>query len=175
MAAAGPHSLAWANQFVSPLIDSLHFIGYGIVKPFMDGPLPPLFYRNITGIGVLGALAYHVVTILWLFINKPAVIITPKIALQRLMDKKGWGPVRAWFALEGVLLFLVIPFGAWFTAMLLNGIHGWIVFHVKDLLTPIFTVMLFLFPGAFILAIWITVFEHLVYDLSQAVQFIFRV
>lgn len=109
MAAAGPRALGWANQLFTPLVDSLRFIGLGVAKPFLDGPMPPHFYRNMTGLGVWSAVVYDVASFLELFVNKQSVVMAAETAHQRMMKKTDWGPVRAWFALQAVLIFYGIP------------------------------------------------------------------
>jgi hypothetical protein len=147
IAARAPGALAWVDQFVTPLVNSLRFVGLGIAKPFMDGPLPESFYSNMTGIGVWGVLAYNAVSIWWMANGKGFKTVDRKAIWQRL--KVQYGLVGAWFALPVSLVFYVL-LAMYCTFALLNGINGWVVFHVKDFIVPTFAIMVFLFPGAFI-------------------------
>lgn len=151
IAARAPGALAWVDQFVTPLVNSLRFVGLGIAKPFIDGPLPGRFYSNIVGIGVWGVLAYNAVSIWWMANGKGFKAVDRKAIWQRL--KVQYGPVGACFALPLSLVFYVL-FAMYCTLALLNGINGWFVFHVKDFIVPTFTIMFFLFPGAFITILW---------------------
>lgn len=175
IAARLPEVLAWVDQFVTPMVDGLRFIGLGITKPLMDGPMPERFYANMVGIGVWGVVAYNVMTILYLIANKRGALVGgPRAAEQRMMENKGWGRVRAWFALRALILFLLFPLAVYITLALLNGVHGWIVFHVKDFIIPPAFTMMWVFPGAFISTLWISLAEYFVYDFLQLFRFFSR-
>lgn len=167
IAARAPGALAWIDQFVTPLVNSLRFVGLGITKPFMDGPLPESYYSNMVGIGVWGVLAYNAVSIWWMVNGKGFKTVDTKAILQRL--KVQYGLVGAWFALPVFLVFYLL-LAMYCTFVLLNGINGWVVFHVKDFIVPTFSIMAFLFPGAFITGLWLAPLRAIVLALENRLR-----
>ncbi len=150
IAAFSPRALEWLDLLVTPLTHSLDLIGLGINKPPIDGPMPERFYVNIVGLGVWGIVAYNAASIWWMANGKGFSTLDRKVVWQRM--KVRFGPVGAWLALPVHLLFyaLLVAYSA---LALLNGINGWFAFHVKDFVTPVFVVMTFVFPGAFLAAL----------------------
>lgn len=141
--------LAWVDIFLSPLVDNLHLIGLGITKPFMDGPMPERFYTNLVGIGVYGVLAYNLRSIFWYV--KMGVQTSDKQAIrQRIRDK--WGLPGLWLAIAASYFFGVL-FAIYLVLTFLNGIHGWLVFHVHDFIVPPIAIMMWVYPGALITAL----------------------
>ncbi len=153
IASSSPETLAWVDQFITPVVGGLRFIGLGITKPFMDGPMPEQFYTNLVGIGVWGVVAYNVRSVLW-FVMRGG----------RIADRReAWGPIRDKWGVTGLRLAIAgsVLFGALFvcycTLTFFNGIHGWLVFHVHDFIVPPAFVMMWVFPGALIIGLGWTV------------------
>ena len=161
-----PELLVWVDKIVTPLVDSLKFIGLGISKPLMDGPMPERFYTNLVGFGVWAVVVYNVAAIRWFLANRQ-YIGYDKLREQRLMAKKGWSQRRAWYVLRATILFVMLPVAVYFTLSFLNGIHGWFVFHVKDFVVPTLIVMTWVFPGAFIISIWAMVLMFVLHDVRD--------
>ena len=148
IAALSPRALEWLDLLVTPLTHSLDLIGLGINKPPIVGPMPERFYVNIVGLGVWGIVAYNAASIWWMANEKGFGALDRKVVWQQRM-KVRFGAVGAWFALPVHLLFYALLLTSSALA-LLNGINGWFAFHVKDFVTPVFVVMTFVFPGAFL-------------------------
>ncbi|OGS72842.1 MAG: hypothetical protein A2063_11000 [Gallionellales bacterium GWA2_60_142] len=153
IASKSPETLAAVDYFLTPIIDSLRFIGLGITKPFMDGPMPERFYTNMVGIGVWGVVAYNLRSVLW-FVMKRGRIADRREVWDRLKDK--WGIWGMRLAIVSSVLFGVLCAG-YCTLVFLNGIHGWFVFHVRDFIVPPAFVMMWVYPGALVIALGWTV------------------
>lgn len=166
---ASQQMLAWVNQFLTPLVDSLHFIGLGIIKPPMDGPMPVRFYLNLTGLAIWGAFVCNLATITYLVCNRRlyALKFLFETARQHAIESYGWSPNRATYTLQGGAYFLFLPFAVFWTLALLNGSHGWFVFHVKGLVVAWETTLVFVFPGAFVTICVFLVVNYISYDLSR--------
>ena len=150
IASSSPETLAWVDQFITPVVGGLRFIGLGITKPFMDGSMPEQFYTNLVGIGVWGVVAYNVRSILW-FVTKGVQTIDRKAAWQKVRDK--WGVAGLIFYVAASIVFISL-FASYCTLTFLNGIHGWFVFHVRDFIVPPAFVMMCVFPGILITPLW---------------------
>ncbi len=159
IAALSPRALEWVDLLVSPLTRSLELIGLGISKPPIDGPMPEHFYVNVVGLGVWGLVAYNAASIWWMANGKDLKAFDRNIAWQRM--KVRFGSAGAWFALPLFLFFyaLLVTYSA---LALLNGINGWVAFHVNDFITPVLVVMTFVFPGAFLAALCFPLMRFLV-------------
>lgn len=66
IASVSPELLVIADNVITPLVNSLHYIGLGVTKPFMGGPMPERYYTNLVGIGVWATIAYNLRTALWM-------------------------------------------------------------------------------------------------------------
>ena len=170
IASRNSEALVWVDQFVTPIVDSLRFIGLGITKPFMDGPMPEQFYVNMVGIGVWGVVAYNVRSIMWFAMRG-----------GRIADRgEAWGPIRDKWGVTGLRLAIAssVLFGALFacycTLTFLNGIHGWLVFHVRDFIIPPAFVMMWVFPGALIIGLGWTVIWYAWFMLLNLYQSFFH-
>ncbi|MFZ3019346.1 MAG: hypothetical protein WA056_12915 [Gallionella sp.] len=150
IAANAPGALEWIDEFITPMVNGLRFIGLGIAKPFMDGPMPERFYSNLVGLGVWGVVAYNTMSFWWMVNGKGLHALDRKAVWQRM--KVHFGPIGSWFAIPAALFFYLL-FVIYCTIALLNSVNGWFVFHVKDFIVPPFIVMMFAFPGAFIAAL----------------------
>lgn len=155
--------LALVNIVLSPVVDGLHLIGLGITKPFMEGPMPERFYTNLIGIGVYGVLAYNLGVIYW-YMKVGAPQLDQQQAnkqietRQRIRDK--WGLPGLWFAIGAAYFFLVL-IAIYLVMSFLNGIHGWLVFSVHDFIVPPAFVMMWVYPGAFIVGFWLPIIDGL--------------
>ena len=147
IASESPETLPLIDQFITPIVDSLKFIGLGITKPFMDGPMPEQFYANMVGIGVWGVVTYNLRSILW-FVMKRGRITDRREVWERIKDRRGiWG-----MRLSIVSSFFFCALFTCYCALtFLNGIHGWFVFHVRDFIVPPVCVMMWVYPGALII------------------------
>ncbi len=159
--------LILADKIVTPLVDSLHYIGLGVTKPFMDGHMPERYYTNLVGIGVWGAAIYNARTIVWLASYRGIMRFVNE-STQKAQELKGWGPRQAWLRIRIFLIFLMTPICAYSLVSFLNSIHGWFVFHVKDLLTPILLIATFQVPGMFISGLLAPLAIYLIHDLKHA-------
>ncbi|MEW5967568.1 MAG: hypothetical protein AB1720_11360 [Pseudomonadota bacterium] len=159
--------LTIADKIVTPLVDSLHYIGLGVTKPFMDGHMPERYYANLIGIGVWGVAIYNVRTIVWLA-NYRGILNFVNQATRKAQELKGWSPRQAWFRIRLFLVFFMIPICAYSLASFMNSIHGWFVFHVKDLLTPLLLIATFQVPGMFISGLLAPLAIYLIHDLKHA-------
>lgn len=148
MASASPELLALTDEVITPLVDSLHYIGLGITKPFMDGPMPERYYANLVGIGVWGVVAYNVRTIAW-YAARGVKTIDKTRKWAKVREK--WGVSGLGLAIAAAFLSIVF-FASYLVLTLLNGIHGWFVFHVTDMITPILNVAVWILPGTLITA-----------------------
>jgi hypothetical protein len=79
----------------------------------------------------------------------------------RTADTKAkWEGVKEKWGTSGLVLTItaaflaVFLFSSYLVLTLLNGIHGWLTFHVTDLVTPILNVIVWIFPSALITAFW---------------------
>lgn len=163
-----PEWLPLVDRVLTPLVDSLHIIGLGITKPFMDGPMPERFYTNLVGIAVWGIVAYNLASLRWFIVNRGSYGFA-KGGVERLMAKKGWSRQRATLYGHLGMFLLWLPFSVFATMALPNGIHGWLVFHVKDFVTPTLTIVTFLFPGAYVVAGWTVVAIYVLHYLRQGI------
>lgn len=164
--------LGWIDVVLSPTVDALRWIGMGIDKPPMDGPFPTRFYLNETGIVVWGAVIYNAITFAYLIIKRRPMSRNPEKALQRLIEKHRWGRVRAWFAVRSAVFLFGVPFAAYCTACLLNGIHGWFVFHIDEYSAVALPLLVFVLPGALAGMMWLAIAEYFFYDCMSLVKFI---
>lgn len=158
--------LTLADKVITPFVDSLHYIGLGVTKPFMDGPMPERYYANLVGIGVWGVVIYNVRTIVWLG-NYKGILGFVDLATKKVQKIKGWSPKQAWLRLRLFLLFLMAPISAYSLVSFLNSTHGWFAFHVKDLLTPILLIGAFQMPGMFFSGLLAPLGIYLIQDLKQ--------
>lgn len=166
IASKSPEALARVDYFLTPIIDSLRFIGLGITKPFMDGPMPERFYTNMVGIGVWGVVAYNLRSVLW-FVVRRGRIADRREVWDQLKDK--WGVWGMRLAIVGSVLLGAL-FAGYCTLTFLNGIHGWLVFHVRDFIVPPACVMMWVFPGAFITALGWSVIWYVGYMFLRLYQ-----
>lgn len=150
IASESPELLLLTDKVIAPLVDSLHYIGLGVTKPFMDGPMPERYYANLVGIGMWGVIAYNIRTIIW-YATRGIKTTDKKRKWEKVREK--WGILGLWLVIAAAFLSIIL-FASYLVLTLLNGIHGWFVFHVTDMLTPIINIMVWLFPGAFITAFW---------------------
>lgn len=160
--------LTLADKIVTPLVDSLHFIGLGVTKPFLDGQMPARYYTNLIGIGVWGVATYNARTIVWLA-NYRGVLNFVNQATRKAQELKGWSPGQAWLRTRLFLLFFMTPICAYSSASFLNSTHGWFIFHVKDSLTPLLLIATFQVPGMFISGLLAPLAIYLIHDLKHAV------
>lgn len=163
-AATNVEFLAFMDRGVNPLVDTLQYIGLGVVKPFVTGPMPERYYVNLVGIGMWGILAYNVRTILWMVsYHRHSSLVA--VAAKEAAAKNGWTARRTWIVQRLLLLFLIVPATAYAWLCLLNSISGWIVFHVDDLFTPLLVVGTFQAPGMFAVGLLLMIMVYLVQDL----------
>ena len=167
IASGSQELLILVDKVITPLVDSLHYIGLGVTKPFMDGHMPERYYTNLIGIGVWGVAIYNVRTIVWLA-NYRGILSIVDQATKKAQEIKGWSPGQAWLRVRLFLLFLMTPISAYSLVSFINSTHGWFVFHVKDLLTPILLIGTFQAPGMFFSGLLAPLAIYLIHDLKQA-------
>lgn len=142
--------LALADKVITPLVDSLYYIGLGITKPFMDGPMPERYYTNLVGIGVWGVVAYNIRTITW-YATRGVKTIDKTGKWERVREK--WGILGLGLVIAAAFLSITL-FASYLVLTLLNSIRGWFVFHVTDMITPVINVVVWVLPGTLITAFW---------------------
>ena len=166
--ALGLQALTGVDKFISPVVDSLRFIGFGVLKPSIDGPMPDRFYTNLVGLAIWSALAYNAAVVVFLICSKSTRSeVGFDAARRRAVDQRGWSPARAWYVLHAIVYFGVLPLAVFWAAALLNGSHGWFVFHANSIVAVAFTALVFIFPGAFVSLLGYAIIRFIVYDLSQ--------
>lgn len=146
IATEGPELLALADKVITPLVDGLQYVGLGITKPFMDGPMPERYYANLVGIGVWGVVAYNIRTIVW-YATRGVKTVDKTIKWAKVREK--WGVVGLGLVIAAAFLSIIL-FASYLVLTLFNGIHGWFVFHVTDMITPIINVAAWILPGSLI-------------------------
>lgn len=170
IAAKSRETLNWVDQFVTPTVNALHYLGLGITQPFIAGPKAQSFYSNLVGLGVWGALVFNARTILYA-ISHQAFPSSPKRAENYFMIEKNYGRLRAWLACRFVCLFVFIPTVMVFTIFLLNGINGWFVFHYAGFFDPMAATLVFVVgPGAYVSTLVLACLAYVVYDIKQIFQ-----
>lgn len=165
--AFGAGVLTWADNLISPVVDGLHFIGLGIAKPPIDGTMPERFYTNLVGLEIWCAVMYNAMVIVYLVCNTHLSEIGFDATMRRLESQRGWAPIRSWLVLHATLYLGALPLGIFWMAALLNGSHGWFVFHTKDIFTSVLTTLVFVFPGAFVSLMLYMVVRCIIFDISQ--------
>ncbi len=150
IASESPELLALADKVITPLVDGLHYVGLGVTKPFMDGPMPERYYANLVGIGVWGVVIYNIRTIAW-YATRGVKTIDKTRAWEKVREK--WGILGLGLVIAAAFLSTIL-FASYLVLTLLNGIHGWFVFHVTDMITPIINVAAWILPGTLITAFW---------------------
>lgn len=150
IASGSPESLALADKVITSLVDSLYYIGLGVTKPFMDGPMPERYYANLVGIGVWGVVVYNIRTIAWYATR--GVKLTDKTSKWERVRVK-WGILGLGLTIAAAFLSIML-FASYLVLTLLNSIHGWFVFHVTDMITPVINVVVWVLPGTLITAFW---------------------
>lgn len=133
----------------------------------MEGPMPERYYAKLVGIGVWGVVAYNVRTIIW-YVSKGVRTTSKKEKWVEI--KKRWGIVGLGVAIIFALLSIIF-FASYLVLTLMNSIHGWFVFHVRDMFTPIITVMAWVLPGALITAFWWLIAWVLIDSFISAYQY----
>lgn len=150
IASNSPELLIQADKIITPLVDALHYIGLGVTKPFMDGPMPERYYANLIGIGVWGVVAYNIRTLSW-YATKGVNTRDPRQLWKRVQER--YGLLVLGLAIVAAFLSIVL-FASFLVLTFFNAIRGWLVLHVTDLVTPILNVIAWVFPGALITAFW---------------------
>lgn len=165
--AFGAEALTWADKLISPVVDGLHFIGFGIAKPSIDGAMPERFYTNLVGLAIWCAFMYNAMVIAYLVCNTHLSEMGFDATMRRLESQRGWTPIRSWLVLHAAVYLGVLPLGVFWMAALLNGSHGWFVFHTKDIFTSVLTTLVFVFPGAFVSLMVYIVIRGIIFDISR--------
>lgn len=170
MAAESAELLALANKMVTPLVDSLYYVGLGVVKPFINGSMPERYYANLVGIGVWAVVAYNVRTVIWVISRNwwhvDFVTINTKLAQKQM----NWSARRTWAVQRLSMVLGIFPITAYALLSLLNSMHGWIVFQVKDLLTPILLIVTFQAAGMFFCGLLTLLATFLFHDLRHLLK-----
>jgi hypothetical protein len=170
--ALGLQVLTGVDKLISPFVDSLHFIGFGVLQPSIDGPMHARFYTNLVGLAIWSALAYNAAVVVFLICSKSTRSAAGfDAARRRAIDQRGWSPARAWFVMHAIVYFGVLPLAVFWAAALLNGNHGWFVFHANSIVAAAFTALVFIFPGAFVSLLGYAIIRFIIYDLSQLFLF----
>lgn len=170
IASKSPELLVRADKAITPLVGALHYIGLGVTKPFMDGPMPERYYANLVGIGVWGVVAYNLRSLLFLVKHRGLLNIVDT-AQQQFQKKTGWNPGRVWLSFRLFLLLLILPLAAYSLLCLLNSTRGWLVFHVKDFLTPLLLILTFQASGAFLIGLLAPLATYLLHDIRNFLKF----
>lgn len=161
--------LTLVDTAITPLVDSLHFIGLGITKPFMHGPMPDRYYTNLVGIGIWGLVAYNLRTFWWM-VDYCRRINFVKVAAKQVQENKGWSVQRTWIVQRVFLVLFIFPLTIYALFCLLNSTQGWVVFHVKDMFTPLFLIVTFEAPGMFFVGLLSMLVIYLFHDFKQLLK-----
>lgn len=173
IASASRELLVQADNVITPLVNSLHYIGLGVVKPFIDGPMPERYYTNLVGIGVWATIAYNLRTALWMIsycLQNNFIESTTK----RVQAEKGWSTRKVRFVQRIFLILLILPTTIYSLLCLLNSMQGWLVFHVKDMLTPLLLIFTFQAPGIYFIGLLSMLVMYFFHDIGQLIRTIFR-
>lgn len=173
IASVSQELLVLADNVITPLVNSLHYIGLGVTKPFMDGPMPERYYTNLVGIGVWAAIAYNLRTALWMIsycLQNNFIESTTK----RVQKEKGWSSRKVWFVQRVFLILLILPTTIYSLLCLLNSTQGWLVFHVKDMFTPLLLIVTFEAPGMYFIGLLSLLAMYFFHDLGQLLKNIIR-
>lgn len=170
LAAKYQSAFVWIDKFVTPVVSALHFIGLGVIKPFMDGPMPAHFYANMVGIGVWGVVVYSLRAVWWYVKSKGRIADRSK-TWELVRKEKGEAGFRGLLAGS---FFVCIFIAVYCPLLLLNGIHGWVVLHVHDFITPVILVMAWVFPGVLIIPIWWTLIWYAGMALLKFYRLLFK-
>lgn len=173
IASVSQELLTLVDIAITPLVDSLHFIGLGITKPFMDGPMPERYYTNLVGIGIWGLVAYNLRTCLWM-VDYCRRMNFVEVAAKQVQESKGWSAQRTWIVQRIFLVLLIFPLTIYALFCLLNSTQGWVVFHVKDMFTPFLVIVTFEAPGMFFVGLLSMLAIYLSHDLKQLLKTITR-
>lgn len=147
IASEWPILLKNINYILSPIVNSLSFIGLGIRKPFIDGPMPSLYYINLTGIGIWSVVIYNIRSVFWYLSNGVKKNKAASINSIRNGSKKASA-----FALLAAFFFVALVIAV-FLFGFLNGLNGWLVFHVSDFLVPVLLIVMCIFPSSLIIPV----------------------
>lgn len=165
--------LIQADNVITPLVNSLHYIGLGVAKPFMDGPMPERYYTNLVGIGMWAAIAYNLRTALWMIsycLQHNFIESTTKL----VQEEKGWSSRKVWLVQRIFLILLILPTTIYSLLCLLNSMQGWLVFHVKDMLTPLLLIVTFEAPGMYFIGLLSMLAMYFFHDIGQLLKNIIR-
>lgn len=165
--------LVQADNVITPLVNSLHYIGLGVAKPFMDGPMPERYYTNLVGIGVWAAIAYNLRTALWM-ISYCLQNNFIESATKQVQEENGWSSRKVWFVQRIFLILLILPTTIYSLLCLLNSTQGWLVFHVKDMLTPLLLIVTFEAPGMYFIGLLSLLAMYFFHDFGQLFKNIIR-
>ena len=150
IASKSPELLVKADKIITPLVDALRYIGLGVTKPFMVGPMPERYYANLVGIGVWAVVAYNIRTFSW-YATRGVNTTDPRQIWKKVKDR--YGLLGLGLALVAAFLLIVL-FASFLVLTFFNAIRGWLVLHVTDPVTPIFSIIAWVYPGALITAFW---------------------
>lgn len=173
IASVSPPLLSLLDIAITPLVDSLHFIGLDIAKPFIDGPMPERYYTNLAGIGVWGLVMYNSRTFWWMadYCRRMNFV---EVAAKQAQENKGWSAARTWIVQRVFLVLFIFPLAIYALFCILNSTQGWVVFHVKDMFTPFLLVVTFQAPGMFFVGLLSMLGIYLFHDLKRLLKTITR-
>ena len=172
VAATSLNMLDWIDRFVTPVVESLRYIGLGVSDPMIVGPMPETFYSNLIGLGVWGALVFNTRAIFHAIFHGELPAF-PDSAVRLWMVTKNCGRLRAWIMVRLICYFLALPWMLLFIVLLLNGINGWWVEHVGGMIQAIIITMIFVVgPGSFIVLLGLGIFAYVADDIQTILRLI---
>lgn len=153
--------------YLTPLVNGLGFIGIN-VAPVLTGPLDTTLYKNLSGISIMGALTYNLVTLLYVLKNKSTPGLSCVDAHALMMKRKQWSAKRAWIILHLNLYIGVGALMAFGTVGLLNGTFHWVVFSSDhgDVLKVCAVSVYFFFLGSLPVYFYSVYLKYIAFDVA---------
>lgn len=138
------------DSYLYKLTAGLEFIGLGVTRPAITGPLGFAFYANQVAIETWGVVFCSCVSIVQLLRGRNPVLPFDRfVQLEMQRSNSSWRRAYLWIAFAHI--FLTIPFTGMFVLVFLNGCRGWYVLTVQqgDWATlNILTLVMLYMPGA---------------------------
>lgn len=148
---------------LDPIIYVIKNAGVDIRSPFMDGKLSESFYIHLANISVLGAILFNFFSVISYF--RQSKLSKAEEVEQRMKKiNPNWSRFRTWLTACLVPFFLLI----YCIACFLNGINGWIVFHINEAaLIVMWAVVFLLLPGSIITVLVFSVVNFVLIGLKK--------
>ncbi|MFZ6844437.1 hypothetical protein [Undibacterium sp. RuTC16W] len=163
-AASAPDFLAKFDAALLPIVGLLKFFALEVTKPCISGTEPDSFYVVQIGINVWGVVIYNLHTLARRFIRNKSFTGGIQPVIDVYVAKNGWSVNRARWAARRSILFLLVPLLIYCSLCTLNGVNGWFVTNVNDLIAAFAFPIMFVLPGTLVSPLVIHTVELVISD-----------